>query len=68
MMNLISYTFNRSMKMNLQEKFASMDKIIWDMVAMTLSNIRADSSDHDFVLDDKDDNFKTLFLNSAYSK
>lgn len=56
------------MKMSLRDKVASMEKAIADVVTAALSSIRKDLHGRDFVLDDKDENFKTFFLDSAKSK
>lgn len=52
------------MKMGLQDKMATMEKAIADLVASTLSSIRKDLAGTDF----KDENFKTFFLDCAKNR
>lgn len=54
--------------MSLQDEIASMERAIADVVTVTLSRIRKVLPGKDIVLDDKDESFKTHFLDSAKSE
>lgn len=55
--------------MNLQDNITAMEKAIGELVTATLSSIRKDSiAGIDLVLNDENDIFKKIFLDSAKNK